>query len=329
MMKRSLLLAYGILCWLAPAVHADASFESMMASTIRIYCIGTDGSQGSGSGFVVGRRDHVVTNWHVVECSKDGGKIKLLLSSVPRETVDAEVERYDEHKDLAVLKLATAIDKPAVTFTSVASVAVRDPITAVGFPGGADRDERVLHIPILDDGQVTKIYPPPPPGTEQAVQLVMHKATINPGNSGGPLFDLYGRVVGANTQKDLVVVATIGEDGQPQLERVVRGDNLGWAVVSDALFPMLDELRIPYSVDNDRPGALRNLWHREPLLTGTLGTMLLFMLALTALVTNQRGRAVVRDGMTRAYASIRKRSTPRSRRSRGRCCGASRGLTRD
>lgn len=300
-----MLLAVSVL---AP-VQAEDITQRMHGTAVRILCILSEDELGTGSGLVVDAGRHVVTNWHVVDCTAEGGQAVVLLQVEPEETVRAEVVEHHAIKDLAVLRLERPVDRPAAEFALAATLALRDPVVAVGFPGSADRinDIELLDEPSFTNGTVSRIYPKLPPSRRhEAAQLVQVDAAINPGNSGGPLFDAYGNVIGVTTLKALVPVMTIGDDGQPTVGRVTGGEGIGWAVAADEVTAMLDDLGIAYRVERTRPNALVNLWRREPLLGGILGAMLFLMLALLAMMTSQRGRTAIREGVTRAYTQMRK-----------------------
>lgn len=294
---------------LAGPAPADPLAKRMDASTVRVLCVNEDGGLGTGSGFVVGDGDRVVTNHHVIDCTEDGGKAGILLDAATRDLVPARVQASDEKRDLAVLQLQRRLARPAVTFATLATVEKHDPVTAVGFPGAADESESGDPTdPSHSGGLVSRINPPPDaPGLARLLQT---DAAINPGNSGGPLFDAWGRVVGVNTMKALTAVATVGEDGQSKMERVPLGEGIGWAVASDEVLPLLGRLGIPYDASTHRPGSLEQLWRREPLLVGLLGLLALIALAAVALAVTRRGRALVRDGVTRVLSRPVPRPAP-------------------
>jgi hypothetical protein len=78
-------------------------------------------------------------------------------------------------------------------------------------------------------------------------------------------------VIGINSMKALIAVPTLDqEQGGITMQRVVSGEGLGWAVVSDALLPLLDRLHLVYQVSRSRPNALAQLWYREPEITAAL-----------------------------------------------------------
>jgi hypothetical protein len=270
----------------------------MSGLTARVLCLPGAGEPQTGSGFILDDGTHLVTNWHVVACTQEGGQARVLLDAAAGESVAATVRGHDEARDLAVLRLARTLARPDTRFATLATLAPRDPVVVVGFP--ADADElgglAALSTATLTEGVVGRLLPATGPAD---VPLVQVSAAINPGNSGGPLFDEAGRVVGVIFFKSLAAVAALGPGGEIALQRVVLGEGLGWAVASDALLPLLERSGIPYRVSQRRLWALERWWHREPLLTASLGLLVLPLLGLAWLGVTRRGRRRVRAGLTR------------------------------
>lgn len=243
-----------------PAVVADSPTQRMNDATVRVLCIAADGTAGTGSGLVVGDGHYVVSNWHVVECTANGGKAGVLRGAGRVEAVAAEVKAHDDKKDLSILRVARPFPQPYRSFATVATLEKLDPVVAVGFPGAADEmaGSAGLIEATFTEGVVSRVLPPPE--EHATARLVQTSAAINPGNSGGPLFDGYGRVIGINTAKALVAVPAVGgQGGGIALERVPTGEGIGWAVVSDELIPFLDRLGIAYDLGTTRPNALLRL----------------------------------------------------------------------
>ncbi len=291
----------------AGPVAADGRTD-MDAATVRVECVpgrGTGAQVGlsTGSGFVVGgsQSRHLVTNWHVVSCTATGGTAGVRLGRGADEVAVVRVQAHDADRDLAVLEAQRPLGRPAVRFAAVATVAKLDPVRAYGFPSAADDSAGADPFdPSANPGVVARIYPKP--ANADVAQLIQHSAGINPGNSGGPLFDDFGRVVGINTLKSLAAVVTVGANGEPEIGRVPLGEGIGWAVAADELFPLLNRLGVPYQVSRGRVGTLGGLWHREPLLLSAMVLLLLLAGSAVALAATRRGRAVVRDGLTRALS---------------------------
>ncbi|MEY4227194.1 MAG: hypothetical protein RL190_1951, partial [Actinomycetota bacterium] len=160
-------------------------YEKYGAGVVRI-----DHSQGLGSGFVIDKDGHVLTNAHVV----DGAQGTITVSFSNDERVEAEVIGVDNATDVALLK----VDLPASALTVVplgdsTSVAVGEPVVAIGNPFGQDRTVTSGIVSAL----AREIEAPNGFGINGVIQT---DAAINQGNSGGPLFDMAGRVIGINSQ---------------------------------------------------------------------------------------------------------------------------------
>jgi len=139
--------------------------------------------QGVGTGFIVSKDGHVVTNNHVVRV---GGTI-MVRTNDGREA-RADLVGTDVETDLAVLKVDLA-DLQPIAFGDSDAAEVGDWVIALGAPFGL-RDSVTAGI-ISAKGREVGLSP-----LENYLQT---DATINPGNSGGPLVDMDGRVVGINT----------------------------------------------------------------------------------------------------------------------------------
>ncbi len=174
-----------------PAGSIAAIAAKALPSVVTIQVKGADGS-GTGSGFVLDRAGHIVTNNHVVAEAATGGRIRVVLSN--GDELEATIAGRDASYDLAVLR-TTRTDLPPLTMGSSASVVVGDPVIAVGAPLGLDST--------VTSGIVSALNRPVSPGGDGDVQsfinAIQTDAAINPGNSGGPLLDMQGHVIGVNS----------------------------------------------------------------------------------------------------------------------------------
>ncbi len=142
-----------------------------------------------GSGFVIDKSGHIVTNYHVV---RDAAEVTVSFSN--RDTVKAEVVGSDASTDLAVLRVETA--GSALTPLPIGNsdaVRVGDPVVAIGNPFGLDRTVTSGIVSALQ-----RLIQAPNRFTIDHV--IQTDAPINPGNSGGPLINARGQVIGVNTQ---------------------------------------------------------------------------------------------------------------------------------
>ena len=159
--------------------------ERVMPSIVQIRVDRT----GTGSGIVIDRSGHILTNRHVVE-----GATRLVVELRDGTTATAEVTGMDAGNDLAVIRASLPADSltPAV-FGDSGAVRVGEPVFAIGNPFGLGFTVTSGIISGLgreSDGE---------PGGHSIRGVLQTDAAVNPGNSGGPLFNASGEVVGINT----------------------------------------------------------------------------------------------------------------------------------
>jgi S1-C subfamily serine protease len=148
-----------------------------------------DAPSALGSGFVVDKAGHIVTNFHVVE---DADEIRVSFSN--RDTVGAELVGTDPSTDLAVLQVdAAASALTPLPLADSDNVRVGDPVVAIGNPFGLDRTATAGIVSALQ----RLITAPNDFAIDHVIQT---DAPINRGNSGGPLLNAHGEVIGVNSQ---------------------------------------------------------------------------------------------------------------------------------
>jgi S1-C subfamily serine protease len=158
-------------------------------------------AQGSalGSGFVIDKVGHVITNYHVVQ-----GATKVQVAFSGQDQLVATIVGTDPSTDIAVLK----VDAHARALTPLAlgnsdAVAVGDPVYAIGNPFGFTRT--------LTTGVVSALQRQiEAPNTLTIDHAIQTDAAINHGNSGGPLIDAAGRVIGVTSQ---ISTGSTGQQG--------------------------------------------------------------------------------------------------------------------
>ncbi len=178
-------------------VHISSQIVQQVESP---FDFGQPQQQGTatGSGFVLDKKGHILTNAHVIE-----GASRVTVQFEDNKTVDAKVEGKDPSTDLALLKVDTdGLDLKPLELGNSKSVQVGDPTIAIGNPFGLDRT--------LTTGVVSALQRQIQAPNGFAINNVIQTdAAINPGNSGGPLLDAAGRVIGINSQ-----IATGDSGGQ-------------------------------------------------------------------------------------------------------------------
>ncbi len=149
--------------------------------------------QGLGSGVIMDRDGHVLTNNHVID-----GADELIVVFHDETQVEAKVVGTDPATDLAVIKVDPAALSAAVTAATLGDsdgMEVGDWVIAIGSP--LELQETVTAGIISATGRRQGIIRSSEGiGYESFIQT---DAAINPGNSGGPLINLRGEVIGINT----------------------------------------------------------------------------------------------------------------------------------
>jgi Do/DeqQ family serine protease len=143
---------------------------------------------GLGSGIIIDKQGHILTNYHVV---RDVDEIKVILPD--KRTLDAEIAGTDPRSDFAVIKIKGDVprDLTVATLGDSEKVHVGDWVVAIGAPFGYMQTVTHGIISAKGRGGVG-------PG-DNYEDFIQTDAPINPGNSGGPLVNLRGEVIGINT----------------------------------------------------------------------------------------------------------------------------------
>ncbi|HVB37001.1 MAG TPA: trypsin-like peptidase domain-containing protein [Vicinamibacterales bacterium] len=182
----------------------------------------------TGTGFIVSKDGHILTNNHVVEGAT---KITVGLYGDDDQTYDAKIVGRDSLTDSALIVLTEKPDRdlPVAKFGDSAEMAPGDWVMAIGNPFG--------YADSVSVGVISATKRPFETADQRYQDVLQTDAAINPGNSGGPLLNLRGEVIGINTaiiSNDrtsgnlgigfAVPINTV-RDLLPQLEtgRVIRG----------------------------------------------------------------------------------------------------------
>ncbi|WP_019545233.1 trypsin-like peptidase domain-containing protein [Streptomyces sulphureus] len=153
------------------------------------------GEAGTGTGFALDDRGHLLTNHHVVDGAKDGGTVRITLGGGQRIT--GEVVGSDPGYDLAVVEIDRGAAPEALPLGDSDAVKVGEPVVAIGAPFG-------LEATVTSGIISAKNRPVTAGGSSRDSELsyvdaLQTDAPINPGNSGGPLVDTDGKVIGINS----------------------------------------------------------------------------------------------------------------------------------
>jgi S1-C subfamily serine protease len=143
---------------------------------------------GMGSGVVIDKQAHIITNRHVIERAQ-----RLSLADSLGNQYNATLLGSDHVFDVAVLQAETSSLPPA-TLGDSDSLQVGQLAIAVGNAYGF-----ILGGPTVTTGVVSAVNRSIQSEEVVLENLIQTDAAINPGNSGGPLVDIEGRVIGINT----------------------------------------------------------------------------------------------------------------------------------
>ncbi|MBF0113068.1 MAG: trypsin-like peptidase domain-containing protein, partial [Desulfamplus sp.] len=289
------------------SAYAAMPIEKMSQSTVRILCI--KGEQvGSGSGFVIENGGKVVTNWHVVSCTQDGGVAGVWVGE--NDVIKSKVKWYSQIKDIAILELEKNLNRPSVIFVPQKEVKIAQTVYALGFPSAAD--DQFLDNASLSEVKVTRGIISAKVNSQSGVGLFQIDAAINPGNSGGPLFDEFGHVLGINVAKALLSAVVVNPSNLSQspisIERLPSGEGIGWAIQADELIEELDKLNISYK----QPSLLVNnqlyrLWGDSPILFLLLSIAVIVGITGIFIGFTAKGRVVIKDVVSKSRDTIMKR----------------------
>jgi len=146
-------------------------------------------SAGVGSGSVIDRAGHILTNLHVVE---DAEQIEVTLSG--GNSYRATLVGHDALHDVAILKIdAPADDLYPIAFGDSSQLRVGQRIYAIGSPFELERTFTTGIVSSTDRTLPSRLR------RRLMKSIIQVDAAMNPGNSGGPLVDTSARLIGMNT----------------------------------------------------------------------------------------------------------------------------------
>lgn len=179
-------------------------------------------AEGTGSGAILDRAGHVITNYHVID---GADQIEITLAS--SKSYPATVVGGDKEQDIAVLK----VDAPAAELTPITlghsdKLRVGQRVYVLGNPFGWDGTLSTGIVSSLNRDLPSRV-----PGRNMEA-LIQTDAAMNPGNSGGPLLNTSGQMIGM-----CVAIAT----------KVGQSAGVGFAIPIDRIKSIVPEL-----LDNGR-----------------------------------------------------------------------------
>jgi S1-C subfamily serine protease len=227
--------------------------------------------EGQGSGFVIDREGHILTNYHVIA---DARQVEVTMHN--RKKFKATVIGTDPAHDLAVIKIEAPSLTPAVLGDSH-NLQVGQKVYAIGNPFGL--------AGTMTRGIVSSIRPVKEPNGATIDEAIQTDAAINPGNSGGPLMNGHGEVIGINT----MILSNVGQNA-----------GIGFAIPINAAKAVLNDLVTLGRVR--RPALGVSTIPVGPELAEQMGLPVDFGLLIVKVLPGQAAeRAGLRGGSERAY----------------------------
>jgi putative serine protease PepD len=158
-------------------------------SVVTIDSVSSTG-ESVGTGVIVTSDGEILTNQHVVDGAKE---VRVRLSG-GTDPIIADVLATDASNDLGLIKLRNTTGLTAATFANADSIAVGDPVVAVGYALALDGG------PSVTSGIISALNRTLQMDDETFLNgLIQTDAAISSGNSGGPLINMSGQVVGINS----------------------------------------------------------------------------------------------------------------------------------
>lgn len=202
-------------------------YQNVSPGVVSIQVYSNTAGSGLGSGFVIDKEGHIVTNYHVVE---EATEIEVHFQSGLK--VYGQVIGQDLDSDIAVIQVD--VDPEALVPLAIGNsdqVRVGQSVVAIGNPFGLT-STMTVGIVSARGRTLESIRQTGSGNFFSAGDLIQTDATINPGNSGGPLLNLNGEVIGINR-----AIQTGGT-----LTTSVSNTGIGFAVSSNILSLVLPAL---------------------------------------------------------------------------------------
>ena len=140
--------------------------------------------RNTGSGFLINKRGHMLTNYHVVQ---DADRVLVKLGS---EEIEAVVLGGDPLTDIAMIKIRPHYNNTPLKLGDSDSLQVGEWVLAIGNPYSLGNSFTAGVVSALKRDDI---------GIVELEDFIQTDAAINPGNSGGPLINMDGEVMGINS----------------------------------------------------------------------------------------------------------------------------------
>jgi S1-C subfamily serine protease len=227
--------------------------------------------EGQGSGFVIDKEGHILTNYHVIAEARE-----IWVTLHDRKKYKASIVGTDKAHDLAVLQIKASNLQP-MTLGDSTNLQVGQKVYAIGNPFGL--------AGTLTRGIVSSIRQVQEPDDMVIEDAIQTDAAINPGNSGGPLLNFHGEVIGINT----MIASSVGQSA-----------GIGFAIPINTAKAVVNDLVTLGRVR--RPALGVRTIPIDPELADELGLAADYgLLIVQAVSGGSADRAGLRGGTERAY----------------------------
>lgn len=211
--------------------------------------------KGMGSGFILDKEGHILTNDHVVDMADE---IEVTLPD--GRMFGAKLAGRDPRSDLALIKIE-GDNLPTVVLGDSDTVSPGQWTIALGNPFG-----NVVNNPkpTMTSGIVSAIHRTINVQEEGRLygDLIQTDASINQGNSGGPLVNLRGEVIGINTLIFSPSGGSVGlgfaipiNRGKSILEDLIQGKEIAHSWLGIWLQELNAELKKQFGFDEGTPAG--------------------------------------------------------------------------
>jgi len=227
--------------------------------------------EGQGTGFIIDKEGHILTNYHVVA---EARQVEVTLSN--RKKYRATIVGTDRPHDLAIIQIK-ATNLTPVTLGDSRNLRVGQKVYAIGNPFGLSGT--------MTRGIVSSIRPVQEPDGMRIDEAIQTDAAINPGNSGGALLNWHGEVIGINT----MIASSVGQSA-----------GIGFAIPINTAKAVLNDLVTLGRVR--RPALGVKTIPLDPELADQMGLSIDYgLLIVQAIQGGSADRAGLRGGTERAY----------------------------
>lgn len=216
--------------------------------------------EGAGSGSIIDKDGHIMTNFHVIQ---DSSKLEVTLSDGSKWP--ARFVGGDPDNDLAVIK----IDAPKSNLTVLPlgdseNLQVGQKVLAIGNPFGLEQT--------LTTGIISSLGRSIRSSRGTVIEdLIQTDAAINPGNSGGPLLNSKGEIIGINTAIISPTGASVGigfavpvNTARQILPDLIARGRVSYPWLGATIYPMIPEFADYLGLDVKRGAVLAEIIRGGP-----------------------------------------------------------------